>query len=263
MDMESDSSMHVADGGQSVSPNQAASPLATNALYQKERASRHSDISREDVITPEAALAELEAGNDRFADGRRSRTLMATQEPILRETLSKGQSPFAVIVTCSDSRVMDNLIFDQEMGRIFTVRLAGNAPGDMGMASIEYAVDYLGCKIVVIMGHTMCGAIGAVADALGEPLPGHMYAFQEHTAGLLEAVIKAPNETDADYKGRLAQENAKRQAQIIYDKSEIIREFVDTRDIWLLPAMYDLGTGKVTFFDAVETKPHKIVHHKH
>ena len=224
-----------------------------NALYQQELANRKQAVSVSNVTTPEAALAELEAGNGRFIKGERVRTLMTAQEPELRETLEKGQSPFAVVVTCSDSRAMDNLIFDQELGGLFTIRVAGNTPGTLGIASIEYAVGHLGSKIVVIMGHSKCGAVGAVADAKGKPLPDNLYAFQEHMAGLLEAVVKDPNETDTAYKGRLEQENAIRQAQAVYNRSNIVRELVDHKKIWLLPAVYDLHTGKATFFDLIKS----------
>ena len=229
----------------------------------------------EDITTPEAALAELKAGNDRFVGGeiteevkegkklvrrermvgKRARTLSTQQDPELREKLAEGQSPFAAIVTCSDSRAMDNLIFDQELGRLFTIRVAGNTPGTIGLASIEYAVKHLGSKIVVVMGHSRCGAVGAVADSRGKPLHGHMHAFQEHMAGLLDVVVRDPNETDTEYKGRLEKENAIRQAQAVYDRSEIIREFVDNGKTMVVPAKYDLRTGKVTFFDAIEGNP--------
>jgi len=237
--------------------------FTSNALYQQELATRQNIISVENIKTPEAALAELTAGNDRFMKGGRVRTLMASQDIELRETLATGQSPFAVIVTCSDSRTMDNFIFDQELGRIFTIRVAGNTPGTLGIASIEYAVEHLGSKAVVVMGHSKCGAVGAVADSKGKPLPGHMHAFQEHMAGLLDVVTKDPNETDTEYKGRLERENARRQAQAVYDRSEIVREFVDHGKTTIVPAIYDLHTGKVTFFKAIEGKPHKADGHGH
>jgi len=231
--------------------------FTANALYQQELATRQAIISVAPITTPEAALAELEAGNSRFVKGSRVRTLMTAQEPEQRETLASGQSPFAVIVACSDSRAMDNLIFDQELGRIFTIRVAGNTPGTLGIASIEYAIEHLGAKAVVVMGHSRCGAVGAVADSKGKPLPGNMHAFQEHMAGLLDVIVRDPNETDAEYKDRLEKENARRQAEVVYDRSEIIREFVDQRKILVVPAVYDLHTGKVTFFKAVEPKRHE------
>jgi len=238
-------------------------------------ASPAAAVGNEDITTPEAALAELKAGNDRFVGseitenikegkksvevrrrvGKRARTLSTQQDPELREKLTEGQSPFAAIVTCSDSRTMDNLIFDQELGRLFTIRVAGNTPGAIGLASIEYAVKHLGSKIVVIMGHSKCGAVGAVADSKGKPLSGHMHAFQEQMAGLMDVVVRDPNETEADYKGRLEKENAIRQARAVYDRSEIVRELVDQGKTMIVPAKYDLRTGKVTFFDAIEGSP--------
>jgi len=240
-----------------------------NALYQQELANRKQAVSVSNVDTPEAALAELQAGNVRFVEGKRVRTLMTAQDPELREKLEKGQAPFAVVVTCSDSRAMDNLIFDQDLGRLFTIRVAGNTPGTLGIASIEYAVEHLGSKIVVIMGHSKCGAVGAVADAKGKPLPDNLYTFQEHMAGLLDVVVKDPNETDAAYKGRLERENAIRQAQTVYNRSHVVRELVDHKKIWLLPAVYDLHTGKTTFFKLIEggsgagAGGHHDEHHDH
>ncbi|MDR1841340.1 MAG: hypothetical protein LBQ86_05385 [Holophagales bacterium] len=242
---------------------QASILFSANALYQQELARRRQIISVEDIDTPEAALAELEVGNDRFVDCRRVRTLMSAQDAELRESLAKKQSPFAVIVTCSDSRAMDNLIFDQELGRLFTIRVAGNTLGELGIASIEYGVEHLGSKVVIIMGHTRCGAVGAVADARGVPLPGNMYIFQDYMSGLLDAIVRDPNETDIEYKGRLELENARRQAQVVYDSSEIVQEFVDHEKILLLPAIYDLHTGKVTFYKAIEPRRHDAEAHEY
>jgi carbonic anhydrase len=237
--------------------------FVANALYQQELAKRREVISVDEITTPEAALAEMEAGNDRFVRGMRARTLMTAQDPEVRTALTKGQSPFAVVVTCSDSRTADSLIFDQELGRVFTIRAAGNSPDILGIASIEYAVDHLGSKVVIIMGHTKCGAVGAVADAKGEPLPDNLYIFQQLMAGLLEVTPKDLNETVAEYKDRLQHVNAARQAQIVYDRSRVVRELVDHGKLWLLPASYDLATGKVTFMNLVEGGAKREEAHHH
>jgi carbonic anhydrase len=229
--------------------------FVANALYQQELANRKQVISVEEVTTPEAALAEMEAGNERFIKGGRVRTLMTAQDPAVRATLTKGQSPFAVVVTCSDSRAVDSLIFDQELGRVFSIRVAGNSPDILGIASIEYAVEHLKSKVVIIMGHTKCGAVGAVADAKGEPMPDNLYIFQHLMAGLLEVAPKDHNETAAEYKDRLQQLNAERQAKAVYERSRIVREFVDHGHLWLLPASYDIETGKVTFLKLLEAAP--------
>ncbi|MCL1894185.1 MAG: hypothetical protein FWG02_08135 [Holophagaceae bacterium] len=240
---------------------EASVMLIANALYQAELAKRSQIISVDTINSPEAALAELEAGNIRFMKGWRVRTLMAAQDVDLRATLEKGQSPFAVVVTCSDSRAMDNIIFDQELGRLFSIRIAGNSPDTLGIASIEYAVEHLASKVVIVMGHTKCGAIGAVADAHGHPLPENMHIFQDLMKGLLEEVPRDPNESEEAYKDRLEKENAKRQAKAIYDQSNIVRELVDEKKIWLLPASYDLSTGLVTFFNPIVGKSHGVEEH--
>jgi carbonic anhydrase len=225
--------------------------FVANALLQQELAARREIISLADISTPEAALAELEAGNGRFVKGERVRTLFAVQDTELRTSLEGGQTPFAVIVGCSDSRAMESLVFDQELGRLFSIRAAGNVVDTLSVASIEYAVDHLGSKIVVVMGHTHCGAVDAVFHAGGEPLHENMHIFQDLMGGLLEEVPKDPNEADASYIARLEQENAKRQAKAIYERSKIVRELVDQYKIWLLPALYDLHSGQVTFFKPV------------
>jgi len=144
--------------------------------------------------SPEGALAELKAGNTRFVMGARTRSQMGYNDIVLRQTLAKGQAPFAVIVTCSDSRLGDNFIFDQELGRLFTVREAGNCPDTQSLASIEYAVEHLGSKVVVVMGHESCGAVKAVMEAGPTPLPGNLWSLQNAMAGLLESVHHPANE---------------------------------------------------------------------
>lgn len=195
--------------------------------------------------TPEAALDELLAGNARFVAGKRIRTLDTGQDAALRAALVKGQSPFAVIVTCSDSRVPDSLVFDQEAGRLFTVREAGNAPDPQGLASVEYAVAHLGSKVVVVMGHTGCGAVKAVREAHGHPLPGNLWALQSGMAGLLESTPETAGEPSTAYATRLEAANASRQAQALLDRSPLLRERAGAGSIRILPALYHLDSGKV------------------
>lgn len=200
---------------------------------------------------PDAALAELRAGNQRFATGKRSRTTDPSKDAAIREKLAKGQAPFAVVVTCADSRVPDALLFDQEMGRIFVVREAGNAPDLQGIASVDYAVEHLGSKVVVVMGHGACGAVKAVMESNGKPLPGNLWAFQAAMAGLLETNVHDPNEDAKAHLGHLIEANAKRQAQILVDRSVAITKLVAEDKIWVVPAVYDLASGKVQFFKPV------------
>jgi carbonic anhydrase len=211
---------------------------------------------------PEAALAELRAGNARFVSGARVRSLMAANDAALRQSLAKGQAPFAVIVTCSDSRLADNFIFDQELGRLFTIREAGNCPDIQGLASIEYAVEHLGSKVVVVLGHGSCGAVKAVLESGPKQLPGNLWSLQAAMAGLVQGVRHDPNESPAEHMGHLVEANALRQAQVVQERSEIVRHLCATGKLKVVPAVYDLASGKVTFLKPLEAEaPKAAAHH--
>lgn len=212
------------------------------------------------VIDSATALQELAAGNLRFVSGTRVRTLLSTQDPELRERLATSQAPFAVIITCSDSRLADNLIFDQELGRLFTIREAGNSPDTQSLASVEYALEHLGSKIVVVMGHVGCGAVKAVEEANGKPLPGNLWSLQAAMSGLLETTPQQPAELDSTYLRRLVERNAQRQAQAVLSRSELVRELVVKGKVKVVPAVYDLASGKVAWLDAVRTAPLEAAH---
>ena len=197
--------------------------------------------------TPDAALEELLAGNARFVAGKRVRTVDTGHDAALRAALVKGQQPFAVIITCSDSRVPDAFVFDQEAGRLFTIREAGNAPDLQSLASAEYAVEHLGSKVIVVMGHTGCGAVKAVREAHGKPLPGNLWALQAGMAGLLESTPEVSDEGAAAYGARLEAANARRQAQALLDRSDLLRERTAAGTLRIAPALYHLDTGKVEF----------------
>jgi carbonic anhydrase len=212
----------------------------------------HSPAPAADIPdSPSAALTELSAGNTRFVTGKRTRTLDTSHDAAMRAALVGGQAPFAIIITCSDSRVPDALLFDQEAGRLFTIREAGNAPDLQGIASAEYAVDHLGSKLVVVMGHTSCGAVKAVREANGKPLPGNLWALQAGMSGLLESTPQDPNEEAKGHIARLEEANARRQAQAMLDRSALLRSLASAEKIWVVPALYNLTNGKVQFFKPV------------
>jgi len=239
----------------------AARLAAENAKLQEALAKKEAPAQVE-IRNAEAGLAELKAGNRRFVEGRRVRTLLTSQDAALRETLVKGQAPFAVIVTCSDSRVMDNFVFDQEMGRIFTIREAGNCPDIQGVASVEYAAEHLGSSLVIVMGHTFCGAVKAVAEAQGKPLPGNLWSLQAAMAGLLETTQEDPNESAAEHLRHLESHNAVRQAQALLDRSEILRHLVAAGKLRVVPAVYDLSSGNVAFLELPKAlKGEEKAHH--
>jgi len=211
--------------------------------------------------TPKAALAELSAGNARFVAGKRVRTLDTGQDAAMRAALVQGQAPFAVVITCSDSRVPDALLFDQEAGRLFTIREAGNAPDLQGLASAEYAVEHLGSKVIVVMGHTSCGAVKAVREANGKPLPGNLWALQAGMAGLLESTPQDPNEDAKGHLAHLEEANARRQAQALLDRSPLLRDLLVAGKLAIVPALYNLASGKVQFLKAVAAAAAAPAHH--
>lgn len=211
--------------------------------------------------SPAGALAELSAGNTRFVTGKRVRTLNTGHDAAMRAALVSGQAPFASVITCSDSRVPDALLFDQEAGRLFTIREAGNAPDLQGIASAEYAAEHLGSKLIVVMGHTSCGAVKAVREASGKPLPGNLWALQAGMAGLLESTPQDPNEDAKGHLGRLEEANARRQAQAMLDRSALLRDLAAGEKIWIVPALYHLASGKVQFFKPLAVVPGPLAHH--
>ena len=204
-------------------------------------------IPRPSPPTADAVLLELKAGNERFVRGRRTRSLLSAEDPRLRRTLARGQNPSAVIVTSSDSRVETSFIFDQELGRLFTIREAGNSPDTLGLASAEYAVAHLGCPLIVVLGHTSCGAVAAVADAKGAALPGNFAVFQQAMAGLLESTPQLDGEDPRDFHNRLAEVNAIQQARRMLQRSGLLAEQAAAGKLKILPAIYELSSGRVIF----------------
>ncbi len=212
--------------------------------------------------SPEGALAELAAGNSRFVAGARTRSQMGYNDAALRATLAKGQAPFAVIVTCSDSRLADNFIFDQELGRLFTIREAGNCPDTQGLASIEYAVEHLGSKVVVVMGHESCGAVKAVMESGPKPLPGNLWSLQAAMPGLLDAVHTKAGESSSEHLSHLVEVNALRQAQAVLARSPLVAHLCQEKKLSVVPAIYDLASGQVRFLPAVTADtPKAETHH--
>ena len=179
--------------------------------------------------------------------GTRVRTLLSMQDAENREAGSKGEAPMAVILTCSDSRIADSILFDQELGRLFSIRDAGNLVDSQALASVEFAVDRLGVNLVVVLGHVGCSVVQAVADAQAKPLPGNLWPLQAAMAGLLEATPFDPNEEPAAHRYHLVEHNAQRQAQALADRSALVRDRLARKQLKLVPAIYDQATGKVTF----------------
>ncbi len=193
--------------------------------------------------TLDAAVARLIEGNRRFVEERP----LAPAPSAERVQLSSGQAPFATILGCSDSRVPIETIFDQQPGNLFVTRLAGNIVNDDVLATIEYGITVLKTMLVVVLGHTKCGAVQAALDHVerGTRLEGHMQR-------LADAIIPAALETrtsNGRWWERAVEENARLNARAVIDRSGIVRDAVARGDVAVVAAVYDLETGRVAFFE--------------
>jgi carbonic anhydrase len=185
----------------------------------------------------------IEQIEDRLAKGN-ARFVADTLEGKLQDSsrrveLVAGQAPYAIVLSCADSRVVPELSFDTGLGELFTVRVAGNVANTSSIASIEYAVAHIGCKVIVVMGHQSCGAVTA---AVAGGNNGHNL---NHLLAHITPAI-AVNEPGTDIN-EIVKTNAELNAQDLKDRSDIIRAAVDKGDVKIIPAYYHLTSGKVDF----------------
>ncbi|HTV41317.1 MAG TPA: carbonic anhydrase family protein [Candidatus Sulfotelmatobacter sp.] len=196
------------------------------------------------AMTPQQALAELEAGNARFVAGRSQvRNLPAK----VRATAS-GQYPFAVILSCVDSRQPIEIIFDQGIGDVFSARVAGNVLNDDILGSMEFACKVSGAKLIAVIGHSNCGAIkGAIDDVQ----LGHLTGLLEKIKPAIDAVPDdglPRNSKNSEFVEKVAEANVRLVMQQIPERSPILRDMIYQGKIELVGGMYDLSTGEVRFF---------------
>jgi carbonic anhydrase len=196
-------------------------------------------ISQGDVViqTSNEALNELKAGNLRFVGNQLINTDYKNQIELSKD----GQKPHSLILTCMDSRVPPEIIFDQGIGNIFVTRVAGNIEDENMLGSMEYAVEHSGSKLIVVMGHSHCGAVtGAVQNAESGNL-----------TQLLEQIKPAITDgsSDTDIINKTAINNVKMTIADILKKSKIINELSEENKIILIGAFYDIETGVVTFME--------------
>lgn len=195
--------------------------------------------NQDTTLTP---LDKLKAGNEKFVGGypiHPHETLNRIRE------LKKGQHPFAVIVSCSDSRIPPELIFDQGLGDVFSIRTAGNVIGDYELGSIEYAVEHLHCKLVVVLGHENCGAIQAYAASGKESLHDHIQNLVDYIAS--EEEVKTVRDSSKLNVDVLVKANIAHGVHLLKSSTPVLKSLVDTDEIEIIGAYYNLDTGKVLF----------------
>ena len=190
-------------------------------------------------VPVDIALQRLKNGNERFVQGVAKRPNISKSR---RNKLLNGQHPFAVVVTCSDSRVVPEFIFDQGLGDIFVIRNAGNVIDEHVLGSIEYAVHHLGVNLVVVLGHESCGAVGAAMKE--EKTTPDIESIKE---SILPAVEKCKADKAYSYDN-VIKTNAKLAADEIL-QSDDIKKYYKTHDLKIIPAYYHLGTGDVEFLE--------------
>ena len=207
-----------------------------------------ADSKAEHIPSPSECRKELEAGNLRFIENK---ALHPHSDPQRRrETAHDGQHPIALVLTCSDSRTAVELLFDQGIGDVFVVRVAGNTAGDATLGSIEYAVEHLRVPLVVVLGHTQCGAVAAVWQ--GDPLHGPLAAL---TAPLIPVVQKVKKDCPAsstngcpELKERAAVENVRATLDAV-KADPVVAEQLAAGAIDLAGAVYDISSGRVSWLE--------------
>lgn len=203
-------------------------------------------FTRPDSI--DAAIARLVEGNRRFVEER----TMAPVPSAERVQLASGQAPFATILGCSDSRVPIETIFDQQPGNLFVIRLAGNIVNEDVLASIEYGVTVLKTMLVVVLGHTKCGAVqAALAHVENDArLDGHMQRLAD---AIVPAALQARGR-EGDWWDNAVDQNARMHAREIVDRSRIVRDEVTSGTAGVVSAVYDLESGRVSILEREVTR---------
>src|SRR5438270_4489103 len=220
------------------------------------------------ILAPAEAISRLREGNGRFTAGNPQHQHESVDERVYmaknsyenagtislglnteqaakrRAELTKSQHPFAIVLSCSDSRVPPEIVFDQGLGDLFIVRMAGNVINDEGLGSIEYSVDHLGTRLILVLGHQSCGAVKAARETIAAKgkAPGHIQSLVTAIKPAVEATAKDDLETTI-------KANVKHVVDTLRASTPILKAKVDSGDIQVIGGYYSLDTGAVTFLD--------------
>ena len=199
------------------------------------------------IIDPLTALERLRAGNRRFAAG----TGALSVDPIERAQLLSGQEPFAIILGCADSRVPAEIVFDQGLGDLFVIRVAGNIVAPSLLGSAEYAATQLGTRLAVVLGHSGCGAIGAAIEAVR-----HRAEVSSNVAAILDQIRPSVEPLVAagadDLLEQAVRANVEVSVRRMQQHSAALRDLVRSGALLVIGAQYSLATGVVDFFEPEE-----------
>jgi carbonic anhydrase len=199
-------------------------------------------------LSADDALQKLMDGNKRYTASEM--TLEKLSGSSTRQALVKGQQPYAVILSCSDSRVPPEIVFDQGLGEIFVIRVAGNIPDPVVLGSIEYAVEHLGSPLIMVLGHEKCGAVTAAVEAKGKP--------EGNIGAIIKTIDPAVKEARKEVKGQdnknlvetAINDNIHLVCNSLVRQSKLIKKMVDEKKVRIVAAKYDLDDGAVRLLDS-------------
>jgi carbonic anhydrase len=205
------------------------------------------------MMAAQEALQRLQEGNRRFvADVRGGQTLTNQAR---RSALAAGQEPFAIVLGCSDSRVPAEIVFDQGLGDLFVIRVAGNIVAPSQVGSVEFAAERFGTRLVVVLGHSMCGAILATLEELGRPTAGqspNLRSIVDRIRPSVEGLLATEVRQDPDALLRHAvRANIRASANHLRHGSAILEQLIQDHGLLVVGAEYSLETGVVDFFDGL------------
>lgn len=196
-------------------------------------------------LTPQKALDFLKDGNVRFQNNLKANRNLLEQA---NET-SEGQFPFAVVLSCIDSRVSAELVFDQGLGDIFSVRIAGNFVNEDILGSMEFACKVAGSKLIVVLGHSKCGAIKGACD---DVKLGNLTALISKIKPSVDAVAhitEERNSSNSEFVESVSAKNVELTIENIKQQSPVLKEMLDKNEIGIVGGMYDVATGEVNFYN--------------
>ena len=249
---------------------QLVSCFIVAALVVGNQFARAGDPAHPDqpMISPAEAIARLKEGNARFTAGNPQHPHESSDERMhmaansyenagmlslgmtgeqaakRRGELTKSQHPFAIILSCSDSRVPPEIVFDEGLGDLFIVRVAGNVLNDEGLGSIEYGVDVLGARLILVLGHQSCGAVDAAMKTLAakSTAPGHIQSLVTAIKPVVDSTPKGDLDT-------MIKANVKHVVGALRSSKPILKAKIDSGDVQVIGGYYTLDTGAVTFLD--------------
>jgi carbonic anhydrase len=205
---------------------------------------KHPLLDR-DKMTPQEALDILIDGNHRFANNL---TANKDLHNLVMMTKDK-QHPFVSMLSCSDSRAPVEMVFDQALGDVFSVRLAGNIASAKAIGSLEFGCKYLGSKLIVVLGHTGCGAVKAACDNFKDGHIGEITNLIKPAVRLEKSVLQSRDSSNAEFVAKVCELSVQVQMDEIIHSSEILQDMLANKQIAIVGGIYDLATGNVHFME--------------